>query len=61
MSNERYEFWKCPDCDCVQNLKAGGNGETQERCDDCEEMYFPADHLVSWEDFWRYCQELKHG
>jgi hypothetical protein len=61
MSEEQYDHWKCPECDCVQNIKASGNGTTPETCDDCGDTYYPADWLVSWEDFWRYCQELKYG
>jgi hypothetical protein len=61
MTEEQYDHWKCPECDCVQNIKAGGNGTTPEKCDDCGSNQYPADWLVSWEDFWRYCQELKYG
>ena len=52
-------FARCPSCGCVEEFEADMLVDHLVSCFDCEEKYAPRNHPVSWEDFTKYCQDLK--
>jgi hypothetical protein len=53
-------FWKCPFCNAVSELLPEFPKGKRLKCLECEQKCCPHDNPATWEDFWVYCQSLKH-
>jgi hypothetical protein len=52
-------FWKCPHCGFVEEFPYTPK-EAKIECNECGDKSDPHDNMATWEDFWVYCQSLKH-
>tara|TARA_R110000822_G_scaffold62559_1_gene154172 strand:- start:6679 stop:6888 length:210 start_codon:yes stop_codon:yes gene_type:complete len=53
-------YWKCPHCGAVEELFEKDLPKDQRvECSECGDKSEPHDNMVTWEDFWVYCQSLK--
>jgi DNA-directed RNA polymerase subunit RPC12/RpoP len=61
-------YWKCPHCGVVEELQGckasqfdmGMPKDNAIECSECGDKSEPHDNMATWEDFWVYCQSLKH-
>jgi hypothetical protein len=57
MKSDRW--WECPACLAVNAFLEEVSEEERQTCENCEDMYLPIAHEVTWEEFSAWCRSLK--
>jgi hypothetical protein len=61
MIQQSERYFKCPECGAVAVVDEDIEPGEFETCLECDEEIDPRTNPAIREEFWAYCQKLKHG